>query len=136
MSNDCIFCKIINNEIPCSQVYEDNKTLAFLDIRPINKGHILVIPKKHFNTILDIPDNLLKEIITVIKKISKSLKKSLKADGFNIMISSFPAAGQEVMHAHFHIIPRFAGDGLTHWPGKEYEEGEMDTLRKKIATFL
>jgi len=136
MSNDCIFCKIVLGEIPCSQVFSTDKVIAFLDIRPVNKGHVIIIPKEHFETLLDVPDNLLKDLILAAKKIGKSLKKGLKADGFNLGMNNFAAAGQVVFHAHLHVIPRFENDGLHHWPGKQYDEGEIESYKEKIATFL
>ena len=134
--DDCIFCKIVRKDIPCVCVLDTDKVLAFLDISPVNKGHVLVVPKEHFETMLDVPDNLLKEMIVVAKRVGKGLRKGLKADGFNIGMNNFAAAGQVVFHAHLHVIPRFEADGLKHWPGKQYDEGEMDSYKEKIATFL
>jgi histidine triad (HIT) family protein len=136
MGDDCIFCKIVRNEIPSSNIYTNDKVIAFLDVNPVNKGHVLIVPKDHYETLLDIPDNIVKELLVIAKKIGKSARKALKADGFNIGMNNFPAAGQVVFHAHLHIIPRFENDGLQHWPSKKYEEGEMDQVREKIATFL
>lgn len=133
---ECIFCKIIKNEIPSSRVFEDEKLIAFLDINPVNKGHVLVVPKEHMETLLDISDNILKELMVTAKKIAKSMRKALKADGINIGMNNFPPAGQAVMHAHIHIIPRFENDGLQHWPSKKYDEGEIDQIREKIAMFV
>ena len=134
--NECIFCKIVRSEIPCEPILDTDKILAFLDISPINKGHVLVIPKEHFETMVDAPDNLLKDMILGAKKVGKSLRKGLKADGFNVGMNNFAAAGQVVFHAHLHVIPRFENDGLKHWPGRQYDEGEMKTYKEKIATFL
>lgn len=136
MAEECIFCKIVHDEIPSSKVYNNDKVVAFLDVNPVNKGHVLIVPKDHYETLLDIPDNIVKELLVIAKKIGKSARKALKADGFNVGMNNFPAAGQVVFHAHLHVIPRFENDGLQHWPSKKYEEGEMDQLREKIATFL
>jgi len=133
---DCIFCKIIKGEIPCSKIYEDEKILSFLDIMPANKGHTLVIPKEHYETILDMPDDLLKEMFVLTKKISKAVMNGTKADGFNIGINTKEAAGQVVMHAHLHIIPRFKDDGLKPWPQGKYQEGEAEEIKEKIVNFL
>ena len=132
--DNCIFCKIIKGEIPCSKVYEDGKVLAFLDIGPVSKGHTLVIPKEHHETMVDVPDDLLKEVIVVVKRLSKAVKESTNADGFNILMSNHEAAGQVVPHAHFHIIPRLSSDGLKHWPQGKYDEGEMDAVKEKIVS--
>ncbi|MBW2992896.1 HIT family protein [Candidatus Woesearchaeota archaeon] len=129
---DCIFCKIVKGEIPSSKVYEDEKILAFLDIGPINKGHTLVIPKEHYEMLLDVPDGLLKEVTVAAKKIAANMKEKLNLEGFNIMQSNGKVAGQLVPHFHLHVIPRLADDGLKHWPGKKYEEGEMGEYKEKL----
>jgi len=137
MENDCIFCKIVNGEIPCSKVYEDEKILAFLDISPVNKGHTLVVPKKHYKTLLDMPDNLLADLIKVTKKISKAVIKAARTDGFNIGQNNGKTAGQLVPHFHLHIIPRKEDDGLKHWPQcYKYEEGEMEKFAKDVSSLL
>ncbi len=136
MTEDCIFCKIVKGEIPSSKVYEDEDVFAFLDIGPVHKGHTLVIPKKHFETILDIPENELKELILAIKKIANAVEKGVNADGFVITMSNRKAAGQVVPHVHFHIIPRFENDGLKFWPQGKYEEGEMEEFKNKIVNEL
>ncbi len=110
--NDCLFCKIVSGEIPCNKIYEDENFLAFLDINPVNKGHILVIPKKHSKNILEIDSKTIENLIVVVKKLSKKIKKTLKADGINIIINNELEAGQIIFHTHVHIIPRFAGDNL------------------------
>ena len=134
--NDCIFCKIVKGEIPSNKVYEDEKVLAFLDIGPVNKGHALVIPKEHYVNIYDIPENLLKNVIAAVKKVSKAVKKGVNADGINLNMSNDPSAGQVVMHSHIHIIPRFKDDGLKHWPQSKYKEGEAEEVKKKIKENL
>lgn len=125
----CIFCKIIKGEIPCAKVYEDEDTIAFLDIAPVNKGHVLVLPKQHYETIVDCPEEIMKKVISSVKKVSESVKKI--SDGLCIMVNNFSASGQEVPHIHFHIIPRMNNDGLKHWPQGKYDE-DMEEYRKKI----
>jgi histidine triad (HIT) family protein len=102
----CIFCKIANKEIPAKIVYEDENTLAFLDVNPRSKGHTLVIPKKHYETFDELPDDIAISLIKTIKKVVNILK-SLNPDGYNILNNNNPIAGQEVPHVHFHIIPRY-----------------------------
>jgi histidine triad (HIT) family protein len=133
---DCIFCKIIKGEIPCSKVYEDSNVLAFLDIGPVNHGHTLVIPKEHHKELKDIPDELLKNVIVAVKKISSAVKSGVSCDGISLNMSNGEEAGQVVPHAHVHIIPRVKGDGLKLWPQNTYEDGEMDKVCGKIVTFL
>ena len=130
--NDCIFCKIIKNEIPCYKIYEDDNFLAFLDIQPIAKGHTLVIPKKHYNAFVETPAELLSEMIKVVQKIGLAIKKSTNADGFNIGLNNGPAAGQIIMHTHFHIIPRFNNDGLHTWPSVKCSEEEFKKISEDI----
>lgn len=104
---DCIFCKIIKNEIPSVKVYEDNETLAFLDIRPNSRGHILVIPKSHFENIYGLPVETWCHMNITAQKIAMALKNSLSADGINIVMNNESRAGQLVFHAHIHVIPRY-----------------------------
>lgn len=135
-----MFCKIVEKEIPSSIVYGDSKVIAFLDTKPANKGHVLVIPKKHYVTLIEIPDSTLGEIAKVIKKIGKAVMKVTKAKDFNVVQSNGIAAGQLVMHAHFHVIPRFSGDGLaTGTLSREpliYDEGEAKELMKRIRQVI
>lgn len=133
---DCIFCKIIKGEIPCARIYEDGNVLAFLDISPVNKGHTLVVPKEHHETILDMPDDLLCELTKAVKKVSAAVKKGMGAEGFNILQSNYKVAGQLVPHYHVHIIPRTETDGLKHWPQGKYREGEAEQAAEKIKKAL
>ena len=134
--SDCIFCKIIAGDIPCSKIYEDDDTIVFLSIAPISKGHALVVPKEHYATLLDAPEEVVTKVAAVVKKVSAALMKATGCDGFNIGQNNFEAAGQEVHHLHVHVIPRFEGDGLKHWPGGKYEEGEMEKYSEKISKAL
>jgi len=107
---DCLFCKIVNREIPSKIIFENSSNLAFLDIFPISKGHVIVIPKNHYKNIEEIPDDKLIELFKTVKKIAKLIHKRLKIDGYNILQNNFKAAGQEINHIHVHIIPRNAKD--------------------------
>jgi histidine triad (HIT) family protein len=133
---DCIFCKIMKGEIPCTKIYEDENVLSFLDIGPVNKGHALVIPKEHHETLLDMPDGLLCEVAKTVKKVSKAVKEGMGVEGFNIIQSNFKVSGQLVPHYHVHIIPRLETDGLKHWPQGKYEEGEADKVAEKIKALI
>lgn len=104
---NCIFCKIINNEIPSYKVYEDNKFLAFLDISKATNGHTLLIPKKHYANVLECEDNLLGEMMILAKKIAANLMDKLGAKGCNILTNCNEVAGQTCFHFHIHIIPRY-----------------------------
>ncbi len=133
---ECIFCKIIKGEIPSAKIYEDEDVLAFLDIGPVNKGHALVIPKRHYESIIDIDDETLSKIAVVLKKAAIAVKKGVEADGITISQSNGAAAGQVVPHIHFHVMPRFKGDGLKLWPQGKYEEDEMNKTSEKIRKFV
>ena len=130
--DDCVFCKIIKGEIPCYKVYENEKSLAFLDIKPTNSGHTLVIPKMHYKNLEEIPEEDLRDLAVVIKKIGKLLKDKLGVAGYNMVENNDPVAGQLIPHLHFHVIPRSEGDALRNWPGFDYKEGEAEEILKKL----
>lgn len=109
---DCIFCKIINKEIPCFKVYEDDFVLAFLDINPVAPGHTLIIPKKHFENIFADEEEYLKRIILVAQKISQKIKKEGIGEGVNLYQANGSTAEQVVPHFHLHVIPRNSGDTI------------------------
>ena len=113
MKNDCVFCAIAEAEIPSLKVYEDELVLAYLDINPFTKGHTLVIPKVHSTGLLDTSDETLAAVLARVKKIAAHLKKALPCDGFNILQNNGAAAGQTVMHLHFHIVPRYGQEEIT-----------------------
>ena len=110
--NDCIFCKIARGEIDSKKIYEEDNFFGILDIHPVAEGHTLIISKKHFKTILDMPSSLGCELIDAVKKVSLDLIKQKKAEGFNLIVNSGESAGQIVHHFHAHVIPRRKGDGL------------------------
>lgn len=133
---DCIFCKIVKGEIPCEKIYEDEKILAFLDIKPAVKGHTLIITKQHCQDFMSLPDELITYLFHKAKAIAPAILKGSKADGFNIGINNGSSAGQVIFHCHLHFIPRYSGDGLTMWPGSEYQPGEIGEFAKKIRKQL
>lgn len=102
-----IFCKIVNGEIPCYKLYEDDDVLAFLDISQATKGHTLVIPKKHYDNFLTIPQEEMHKVMNVAQRIGQITIKYLGAQGVNILSNCYEAAGQTVMHFHVHVIPRY-----------------------------
>jgi len=134
LNENCIFCKIINKEIPCPIVYENDNVLAFLDINPVNKGHTLVIPKIHYKNIYDTPDEMLGFLITAAKNIAIKLKESMGAEGINIHMNNDAVSGQVVFHTHLHVIPRLTNDGFTHWKGTPYKDGEAEEIQQKIKS--
>ena len=110
--NNCIFCKIANGEIPAKKIYENDNFFSIPDAKPVAEGHSLVISKKHFENILEMPVSLGVELLDCIKKTTLGLMKKHKADGFNILNNNFESAGQVVKHVHFHVLPRKKGDGF------------------------
>lgn len=127
--NDCIFCKIVKKEIPCYLVYEDPKYLAFLDINPLNPGHVMVIPKKHVRWVWDVDD--FGKYFEVVKKIARGQEKALKPEWISLAV-----VGLGVPHAHVHIVPRFSGDGHGEYLDpkniKKISEKEMNSMADKI----
>lgn len=109
---DCIFCKIASGEIKKDFIYENDNFVSFLDQNQDIKGHALIISKKHFETILDMPSSLGQEFLDCVKKTALKLIEETKAEGFNILNNNFESAGQIVKHVHFHILPRKKGDGF------------------------
>jgi len=103
----CIFCDIIEGKEPAYIIYEDEKVIVFLDKRPVNPGHLLVVPKKHYRNIFEIPEEILSHLIIVVKKMSIALKEALNASGVRLIQNNERCAGQEIFHIHFHVIPYY-----------------------------
>lgn len=108
---DCLFCKIVKKEIPAEIIYEDEKTLAILDITPRSPGHTMVLSKFHSETMLDLPEKEIEPLFSAVKKVTELIEKSLKPEGFTIGINHGKISGQVIDHLHIHIIPRFKNDG-------------------------
>jgi histidine triad (HIT) family protein len=139
MNESCLFCRIVAKEIPAQIVYENDQVLAFLDINPIIKGHVLLIPKFHCEQLLDLPAVYFEPLMAGAKRIAMAQTEALGADGVNWMQNSGAAAGQEIFHFHIHLIPRFVDDEH-HWNwhtvsyGDELPIAEMATsIRKSIV---
>ena len=134
---NCIFCSIIKEDIPCSKIFEDEQVLSFLDISPANKGHALIITKKHYETLSEIPDECLNDMMLKAKKIAQAMSAALGNEEFNILMNNKKMAGQLVAHAHIHVIPRFPGDRIKlNWMPKKYKTKEIDEFKDKIKSFL
>lgn len=134
---ECIFCKIVKGEIPSFKVFENDRVFCFLDINPLTKGHTLVIPKNHYENVFDIPENDLKEIISTAKDLSVKIKKTLNAEGVNLVNASGEAAEQSIFHFHLHIVPRYKNDGLEMnkwWQSKAQKAdfGELEKTAEKL----
>ncbi|MFX1365154.1 MAG: HIT family protein [Promethearchaeota archaeon] len=127
---NCIFCKIVEKEIPSKIVFENDLSIAFLDIAPISKGHTIVIPKNHYSNLEDIPNNELTELYKIVKLIGIRIHQKLNIDGYNILQNNFKAAGQVVNHFHVHIIPRNLDDEKFHIkiPRTQSSDEELDNI--------
>jgi histidine triad (HIT) family protein len=130
---DCVFCRIVAGTIPCFKVYEDEATLAFLDINPANRGHALVIPKAHAPNLMASDDKDLATLLPVVRRIAAAVDAVVKPDGINLLQANGPGAAQSVLHLHIHIIPRVAGDNLTmNWGLKPGDKAELAKLADEI----
>jgi histidine triad (HIT) family protein len=134
MDAHCIFCNIIAGTIPCARVYEDDHVLAFLYVNPVAEGHTLVVLKKHYPTLLDVPADEGEALIRALRLVAGGVLRATRAGGFNCIQNNFRCAGQMVFHAHWHIIPRFDNDGLPDWPGRPYaDNAAMQQLARTIS---
>ena len=129
---DCVFCKIVNSDIPSMKVYEDEHTLVFMDIAKDVDGHMVAIPKKHVKCILDCDAETLGCLMTTVKKIANHCVENCGYDGVNLLNASDESAGQSVPHFHIHIIPRKHGDGIDAWPKFDGAKCEIEELFQKL----
>lgn len=130
--NSCLFCKIISGEIPSVKIYEDEFTVAFLDIHPVKDGHTLFVPKAHASDLEHSSAQDLMHVFAAIQKTAPSILKAVGASAFNLHSNIGQAAGQVIFHTHFHLIPRHPDDGLRLWQHKEVTQEELKTVGKNI----
>jgi histidine triad (HIT) family protein len=131
---DCVFCKIVAGVIPSEKVYEDSSALAFMDINPVTRGHVLLIPKRHSTDITQMTEEEAAAVARVLRKVAGAAKAAAGAEGFNILNNAGRVAGQAVEHVHFHIIPRTTGDGRGYrWLTLDFPQAEIAALAKDIA---
>jgi histidine triad (HIT) family protein len=135
--DNCIFCRIVKGEIPAAKIYEDELVFAFLDIAPINFGHVLVIPKEHHESSSTIPEATAGRMFRIGSRIGVALKRKLDYDAFNLHLADGTAAGQVVMHAHLHVVPRGVEDGF-HWNWRQlkYPDGKLAETAQILADKL
>ena len=135
---NCIFCEIIQGERTSVNVFETKNILSFMDKYPINRGHLLVIPKQHYDFLTDMSDDEVSELFKIVNLLSKSLWKSVAADGISIGQSNGKAASQDIFHVHVHIIPRFVNDSVDgSWPTRKiFAEKELQDTATLIKTHL
>ena len=117
-------------------LYGNEAAAAFLDVNPVAPGHALVVPRKHSETLLDISSKDRTMLMEAVQHVAHAVTMGVNAEGFNVLMNNRPAAGQVVPHAHIHIVPRFAGDGLRLWPGKPYREGQMKRIHEQILKHI
>jgi histidine triad (HIT) family protein len=135
--SDCIFCKIIEGQIPSAKLFEDDSAIAILDINPIAFGHLLYISKGHYATLLDVPEGEFGVILKNMQRVIAALLKATGCEGFNIMQNNNRCAGQLVPHLHFHIIPRRPGDAIRfNWQIGTFQKEESRKLAEDISRFL
>ena len=134
---DCVFCKIVAGEIPSFKLFEDDATLAFMDINPANEGHALVIPKEHSADLYSISDESLANTVATAKKVASALSRALNPDGLNLVQCNGPAAAQSVMHFHVHVLPRVKDDRLAmNWGLKLGDIDAIGRLAERIRVWM
>ena len=133
---ECIFCEIKDRKSEAEILFEDEHILAFLDIQPVNYGHTLVITKNHYDNFLTVPKVELNKLMNVTQFIAGAVKRSMNADGFNIISNNGISAGQSVFHFHFHIIPRFKNDFNLKPALKLYSAGSMHEYANLVRSFI
>ena len=136
MDSNCIFCKILNNEIPSKKIYEDDDFLAMLDIAPATKGHVLIVPKEHAVTMSDLSDDKLSKILVLAKKIIDAMKKVHGFTDYNIIQNNGRLAGQTVSHYHLHLIPRYSVDEVSLWSPHEDDPSVTDELASAVRKLI
>ena len=136
-TTDCLFCKIVRGQIPSAKVLETDQAVAFLDIHPVNPGHVLLVPKAHHATLAELAEPLAAHAASLLPRLCRAIQAATGAEGLNVIVNVGRVAGQTVDHAHWHIIPRSAGDAV-HWPWPHvaYAGDDLDRLRSRIASHL
>lgn len=136
-SPDCIFCKIVAGQIPATKILEDESAVAFLDIGPLAEGHVLLIPTKHYETVGQMPADEAAAMLRHVPALVAAVRAATGCEGVNVLQNNGRVAHQVVMHVHFHIIPRNAGDAFQfNWPAGTYPQGRADELAEAIRKNL
>ena len=136
IKDDCIFCKLANGVFPTNSIYEDDDFNVILDASPANRGHALILPKQHFENLLEADADVLAKVMPLAKKIATAVKKVTGCDGVNIVQNNGPAAGQTVFHLHIHVVPRFNDDFEFEWAHKSFSDEEQAATAAEIAAVL
>lgn len=134
---ECIFCKIVAGDVPCARLLEDDAALAFLDIGPLAEGHVLLVPREHFETLDQMPAELATAVLKHLPALGRAVRGAVGCEGYNVLQNNGRAAHQFVPHVHFHVIPRSAGDEFHfNWPAGKYPQGRIEELTKAIKHYL
>ncbi len=136
MSADCIFCRIVRGEAFCARVHEDELTLAFMDLSPVSRGHLLIVPKRHFSDLLDADEESLVRVMANSRRIAHALKRALGPDGIGVHQLNGAAAGQSVFHYHMHLIPRHQGDPIAFHGRRRVSDAELAAVAALVAGAL
>ena len=135
--SDCVFCKIMEGQIPSAKVHEDGQTLAFMDIGQVNPGHVLVAVKPHVENIFGLDDALAAAVFRTAARVARAVKKAYSPQGVTLYQANGPAAGQTVFHFHLHLVPRYDNDGMhLTWPAKNPPREQLDAEAAKIRNAL
>jgi len=136
-SSDCVFCRIIAGKLPAEIIHDDADTLAFLDVNPLSPGHLLLIPKAHYERLADAPPETTAAVGRVLGRLVGGVVSAMGADGLNVFVADGQVAGQEVPHVHLHLVPRTSGDGVKfRWRPVGYAQGEMEETAEAIRAEL
>lgn len=136
-ASGCIFCRIISGEIPCTRILETAEILALLDVAPLAPGHTLVVPKTHYENLMDVPPDMLGRVVQPLPQLAKAIMRATGATGLNLLQNTGASSGQAVFHLHFHLIPRRSGDELGYrWNAGQYLAGQADAMQARILEAL
>lgn len=134
---NCLFCKIVSGKIPSRRVYSDENCIVFLDINPVNHGHVLIVPRHHHRDLTELPADVASKIGALLPRLAKAVQNSRSATGLNVIINNGSAAGQTIFHGHWHLIPRFHDDTVNWpWPHGEYTGDEINQVALAIELEL
>jgi histidine triad (HIT) family protein len=130
---DCVFCDIVAGDAPAYRLHETDRTLAFLDIEPLNPGHALVVPKPHRETLTEMDGDLVADTFRSARTVAEAIEAAVDPDGLNLLQANGEAAGQEVFHAHVHVLPRYEEDDVeVSWPAEALSDGDAEGVAEKI----
>ncbi len=134
---NCIFCKIVAGQIPCFKLFEDDTTVAFMDVNPVNPGHALAVAKGHWSTIDDIPPDVLAAVARTAQRVAKAVISELKPNGVNLLQANGEGAGQSVPHLHIHVMPRYPNDRVAlNWDYTPGNKAEIESIWKRLKAVL